>query len=146
MLRIVVDTNLWVRALLGGRVTFPVLEAWRAGRFTVVVSQYLLDELEDVCKRPRLCTRIDATDAQGLLEQLQYRGEMVEPFTVPPRCRDPRDEPVLAAAIDGYANAIVTGDADLRADDALRTDMGRYGVELWGVEALLERLRTEPDP
>lgn len=44
--RIVVDTNLWIRALLGGPVTLPVLEAWRAGKFVVLISQPLLDELE----------------------------------------------------------------------------------------------------
>jgi hypothetical protein len=31
--RIVVDTNLWIRALVGGPATLPVLEAWRAGKF-----------------------------------------------------------------------------------------------------------------
>lgn len=39
--RIVVDTNLWIRALLGGPVTLPVLEAWRAGKFLVLISQDL---------------------------------------------------------------------------------------------------------
>ncbi len=51
--RVVVDTNLWVRALLGGPSTLPVLEAWRAGKFLVLVSQPLLDELEAVCRRPQ---------------------------------------------------------------------------------------------
>ena len=41
MLRIVVDTNLWIRALLGGPITLPILEAWYARKFTVVVSQAL---------------------------------------------------------------------------------------------------------
>jgi putative PIN family toxin of toxin-antitoxin system len=139
-LRVVVDTNLWIRALLGGRVTLPVLEAWQARKFTVVVSQPLIDELDDVCQRPRLRARIDAQDAERLLEQLRLRGEIVELFTVPPRCRDPKDHPVLATAIDGSAKAIVTGDADLRADDDLRSEMAQYGVELWGVDSLLDRL------
>jgi len=143
MVRIVVDTNLWIRALLGGRIALPVLEAWRAGEFTIVVSQLLIDELTDVWQRPRLRDRIKAEDAERLIEQLRLRGEMVVPVTVPPRCRDPRDHPVLAAAIDGQADAIVTGDADLRADDELRSAMEQYGVALWGVDRLLERLRID---
>lgn len=139
MLRIVVDTNLWIRALLGGPVTLPILEAWQAHKFMVVISQPLLDELNDVWQRPRLRKRIDAEDAERLLEQLHLRGEMVEPTTVPPRCRDPKDHPVLATAIDGHVDAIVTGDDDLRADVELRTAMKQYGVALWGVESLLER-------
>lgn len=140
MLRIVVDTNLWIRALLGGPVTFPILEAWQARRFTVVVSQPLIDELNDVWQRPRLRRRIDAEDAERLLEQLYLRGEMVDLTTVPPRCRDPQDHPVLATAIDGHAEAIVTGDDDLRADEELRTAMNQYDVALWGVDSLLERI------
>jgi putative PIN family toxin of toxin-antitoxin system len=141
-MRIVADTNVWIRALLGGPATLPVLEAWRAGEFTLVVTEALIEELTAVWHRPRLQARIDPEDAERLIEQLRFRGEMVEPTTVPPRCRDPRDEPVLAAAIDGYADAIVTGDADLRADDELRVAMDLYGVELWGVDTLLQRLRV----
>jgi putative PIN family toxin of toxin-antitoxin system len=139
-LRIVVDTNLWIRALLGGRVTLPLLEAWYAHRFTVVVSEALLEELDRVWRRPRLRDRIDAQDAERLLEQLRFRGDRVELVTVPPRCRDPKDHPVLATAIDGRVDAIVTGDADLRADDELRSAMAQYGVELRGVDTLFERI------
>jgi putative PIN family toxin of toxin-antitoxin system len=143
MLRIVVDTNLWIRALLGGRVTLPVLEAWQSGLVRVVVSEALMAELDAVWQRPRLRARIDPTDAEHLLEQLRLRGEMVEVVTVPPRCRDSEDDPVLATAIDGRVHAIVTGDADLRADDELRTAMAEYGVAFWGVDTLLKRLRSQ---
>jgi uncharacterized protein len=143
MLRIVVDTNLWIRALLGGPVTLPILGAWQARRFTVVVSQPLIDELNDVWQRPRLRRRIDAGDVERLLEQLYLRGEMVELTTVPPRCRDPQDHPVLATAIDGHVDAVVTGDDDLRADEELRTAMEQYKVALWGVDSLLERIGVE---
>ena len=140
MLKIVVDTNLWIRALLGGRLTLPVLEAWQQGQFNLVISDALVAELDAVWQRPRLRKSIDAQDAHDLLEQLRQRGVMVELKTVPPRCRDPRDQPVLATAIDGQADAIVTGDADLRADDGLRDAMAEYGVQLWGIDTLLEHL------
>lgn len=83
-------------------------------------------------KRPRLRARISPRDAHDLLDQLRQRGIMVELQTVPPRCRDPQDHPVLATAIDGQADAIVTGDADLRADDVLRDAMAAYDIALWG--------------
>ena len=87
---------------------------------TYVVSQALLDELDEVWRRPRLIQRINPDDAERLLEQLRFRSDMVELATVPPRCRDPKDHPVLATAIDGEADVIVTGDSDLRADDELQ--------------------------
>jgi uncharacterized protein len=140
MLTIVVDTNIWIRALLAGRATLPVLDAWRDGKFRVVVSEALLGELDQVWQRPRFRKNIDGAYANLLLAQLRWRGIFVTPTTVPPRCRDPKDHPVLAAAIDGHANAIVTGDADLRADDGLRAEMAKYGIELWGISTLLDRV------
>jgi putative PIN family toxin of toxin-antitoxin system len=127
---------------LGGKTTLPVLEAWRDRKFTVVASQHLIGELDNVWQRPRLRRRIRSRDAQLLIEQLRFRAEMIVPTTVPPRCRDPKDHPVLAAAIDGHADAIVTGDADLRADDELRAQMQQHGVALWGVDTLLEHLQS----
>lgn len=137
MKRVVVDTNLWIRALLGGPATLPVLEAWQAGKFQILISQALLDELEAVAGRPRLRPRIDPAQARALVEQLRWRGEWVEATAVPPRCRDPKDQPVLATALSGRADAIVSGDGDLRADDELRRQMLERGVEIWGVTALL---------
>jgi putative PIN family toxin of toxin-antitoxin system len=122
-------------------VTLPILEAWRNRKFTVIASRHLIDELDAVWQRPRLRRRIRSQDAQLLIEQLRFRAEIVAPTTVPPRCRDPKDHPVLAAAIDGRADAIVSGDADLRADDELRAQMQQYGVALWGVDTLLERIQ-----
>jgi putative PIN family toxin of toxin-antitoxin system len=121
-------------------VSLPVLEAWRDNRFQVVVSEPLLAELTEVCQRPRLKERLQAEQVERLLEQLRWRGIMVEVTTIPPRCRDIRDQPVLATAIDGQADAILTGDADLRADDQLRVEMAGYGVQLWGIETLLTKL------
>lgn len=140
MLKIVIDTNIWIRALLAGRITIPVLEAWHKGKFHVLISPPLLEELENVLKRPRLKQHIKEKHAETLLEQLRWRGAMVDLISVPPHCRDPKDHPILATAIDGRADAIVTGDADLRADDKLRTEMLLHGVELWGVDTLLTKL------
>ena len=140
MLTVVVDTNIWVRALLGGRLSSPILEAWFHKKFQTVCCEELLQELDHVRRRPRLRERIAEADARDLLEQLRQRSIMVQLVTTPPRCRDPKDNPVLAAAIDGHADAIVTGDADVRADEALRLEMAAYGVQLWGIETFLERV------
>jgi uncharacterized protein len=144
MLRLVIDTNLWIRALLGGPVTLPLLGAWKDGRFRALVSDSLLEELDDVRQRPRLRRLIRAREAEQLLEQLRWRGVRVSLTTIPPQCRDLRDHPVLATAIDGKAKAIVSGDADLRADDDLRAAMLEYGVEIWGIERFLQAVSQNP--
>jgi len=144
MLRIVIDTNIWIRILLRGEVTLPILTEWQAKRFQLITSQALLDEYDSIWQRPRLRSRIDRAQAEHLRRQMRTRGKVVELKTIPPRCRDPKDHPVLATAIDGQANAIVTGDDDLRADDELRKAMTSYGVALWGVNAFLDALLTNP--
>ena len=144
MLRIVVDTNIWVRALMGGKVSLPVLQALQGNQFTLLVSKELLTELREVAQRPRLKKAIDDFDLQELLKLVALRGEIVDLKTVPTRCRDPKDEPVLATAIDGHADAIVTGDHDLRADDQLRKEMSAFGVQIWGVQSLIDAL-LEPE-
>ena len=42
MLRIVVNINVWIRILLRGRTTLPILSAWQADRFQLITSQALL--------------------------------------------------------------------------------------------------------
>ncbi len=142
--RVVIDTNIWIRILLKGRVTLPVLEAFNQDKFQLVMSQPLMEELHLVWNRPRLRQRIDANQAIRLEQQLQHRGIWVELETVPPNCRDPKDLPVLATAIDGEAEIIVSGDDDLRADDALKTIMATYGIRLLGVNSFLEYLNHSP--
>ena len=142
MLRVVVDTNIWIRALLGGPASLPVPIALQESKFTAIVSDPLFEELREVAQRPRLKKRIDPLDVSELLEILEWRGEHVELTTIPPRCRDPKDHPVLATAIDGKADVIVTGDDDLRADDELRRAMAQYNVQLWGVQSLLAALEN----
>ena len=140
MVRVVLDTNIWIRILLRGRVTLPILEAFNEGKFQLVMSQFLFDELHQVWQRPRLLKRIDRAQALRLEVQLKERAEWVEVSTVPPNCRDPKDLPVLATAIDGKANIIVSGDDDLRADEALRAAMTARGIQILGVNSFLSQL------
>ena len=140
MVRVVIDTNIWIRILLRGRVTLPILEAFNEGKFQLVMSQFLCDELHQVWQRPRLLKRIDRAHALRLEVQLKERAEWVEVSTVPPNCRDPKDLPVLATAIDGKANIIISGDDDLRADEVLRAAMTARGIQLLGVNSFLSLL------
>ena len=140
--RVVFDTNIWIRILLRGRVTLPILAAFNDHKFQLLMSQPLLDEFHDVWNRPRLKQRIDENQAIRLEQQLKYRSIWVEATTIPPNCRDIKDLPILATAIDGEANLIVSGDDDLRADDTLRLEMEAYGIRLLGVNSFLECLEV----
>jgi uncharacterized protein len=104
------------------------------------MSQPLMEEFTAVWNRPRLRKRIDVTQADRLERQIKERAIWIDIKTIPPHCRDPKDLPVLATAIDGNAAVIVSGDDDLRADSELRTAMEIYGIRLLGVNSFLEFL------
>ena len=84
LLRIVIDTSIWIRILLRGRLTLPILDIWKRGRFQSISSESLLAELDEVWQRPRLREHINEQDARDLLEQIRYRSELVEIVTTPP--------------------------------------------------------------
>jgi uncharacterized protein len=73
-LRVVIDNNIWIRILLRGRVTLPILEAFNADKFQLVISQVLLDEFHEVWNRPRLRKNIDLNQALRLEQQLKNRS------------------------------------------------------------------------
>ena len=106
---LVLDTNVIVAALVTNGLCHEVL---RDGIATdvIVSSVRLLDELEQTLTRKFSLTQ----EARGFLLSLRTSMRLVEPaFLEPGICRDPDDEVVLATAVAGKADLIVTGDDDL---------------------------------
>lgn len=138
-LRAVVDTNVWVSGLIiPGGAPGAVLELVRTGRIEVVASWALVEELLDVLKRPKLRRyRIAPADADDLLALLT---PLLPSMDVRVPVRDPDDAPVVAAALSGRADAIITGDADFTADTELIRWLERHGVETLTPRAALDRL------
>jgi putative PIN family toxin of toxin-antitoxin system len=114
-MRAVVDTNILVSALFSRRgAANRVLIAATDGLFTALASPPLFLEYEDVLKRSENGLRhgltLDQVDA--LLRSLAALIEPVEVrFLWRPQLRDPDDEMVLEAAINGAADVIVTYNA-----------------------------------
>lgn len=109
----VIDTNVFLSALLRGRGTRPVLDALLAHRFHLVISRLLIDELTSVLDRPQWQRALDPQECRGLLAIIRKSAFIVEPSHAVTACRDVSDNAVLECAIAGHAEAIVTGDADL---------------------------------
>jgi putative PIN family toxin of toxin-antitoxin system len=148
MLRVLVDTNVWVSALLNPH-GFParVLAALKAGRFQPVLSEPLLDELLDVLSRPRLVTkyRLTAHDIAELATLLEEKAVRVAPHGTLRLCRDPRDDVVLETAVLGGATYAVSRDDDLKRDLDLLEQMQTRGVAVVSVRQFLGLLEGASD-
>jgi putative PIN family toxin of toxin-antitoxin system len=116
--RLVLDTNVVISALLWRGTPYRLLEAIRRQEgFQLYSSSTLLEELADVASRPALTKRLAAigkTAPQILTDYLEAI-ELVEPVDVPRVARDPDDDHVLACALAASAELIVSGDLDLLA-------------------------------
>ena len=113
--RVVIDTNALVSRLL-----LPSSIPGQAVRKAVdnnilLVSEATMNELADVLARPKFDRYISLEDRQQFLRLLGRLAELV-PIVYPIReCRDAKDDKFLEVALNGKADLILTGDADLLA-------------------------------
>jgi uncharacterized protein len=122
-MRVVADTNVFVRALTGGPQASPLMRLWKAGQIQLVVSHETLAELAAVLTRPKFQRYFTSENIQGLLTLLRQRGDWAEITSHLSLCRDPKDDIFLNLAVSAKASYVVSADNDLIADDALKTTM-----------------------
>ncbi len=111
-MRLVLDTSVIVSAFRSRHgASRAMLDLLYAGRFQALASQALFLEYEDVLGRPeqRAVHLLDEGRLDDLLRDLAALMLPVEiRFRYRPLLRDPDDELVLEAALNGSAEAIVT--------------------------------------
>jgi hypothetical protein len=123
-LRAVLDTNVFVSGLMG--VNSPprqIVDAWLGGRFTLVTSLYLVDELAHVLTYPRIAERIRLSESEvnTILAALLSQAEMTPgELALPGVARDQKDEAVVACSVEGEADYIVSGDENLLVLDVYK--------------------------
>lgn len=110
-MRIVLDTNVLVSALISGDgPPGRVLATIKQEGLTLITSAAQLDELRNVLGRERLRPWIRPAEAQDLIRNLEAVGEVVTDLPDVSVSPDPDDNPILATAIAGKADLIVSGD------------------------------------
>lgn len=142
-MRAVVDTNVWVSALLNPE-GYPgrVLNAFRDERFDLVISEPLLAELSEVLTRPRLAARYRLTQSasRDLVSLLRRRAHLVSVRGTVQICRDPDDDVVIETALRGRADVLVTRDDDLKGDRDLAVHLATQHVQVMTVDRFLNEL------
>lgn len=139
-MRFVLDTNVVVAALRSpAGASAALLENALDRRFTLLLSVPLVLEYEAICSAPaqRIASGLDASEVSAIVSALCAVAEPVESrFLWRPQLRDPADEMVLEAAVNGRADALVTFN---------RRDFGEvpatFGIELLSPQQVLHRIR-----
>lgn len=110
-IRVVIDTNLIVSALIfSGRIAKLRL-AWQSDRCLPLASSTTISELIRVLSYPKF--KLSKTQQEDLLsDYLPFCDLIVMPEQLPniPECRDHYDKPFLLLALVGKADYLVTGD------------------------------------
>ncbi len=105
--RIVIDTNILIGSLYAPQsASGKIVRACLRGNLLVLLSEGVFGEYRYILPRA-----VQGKDYQGLLDQLEGLALWVEPKEVPPVVtEDPQDDKLIALAVAGGANALITND------------------------------------
>ena len=113
MLRVVLDANVFISALLSPRGSpAQLLRFWLAGAFDLVVSPLLLAELQRALSYPKLARAVNPDEARTFVEELRNSAVLLDdPSQVESGVtRDPNDDYLVALARAASADVLVSGD------------------------------------
>jgi len=113
--RVVVDTNVLVSRLLLPQ-SLPA-QALRSAELEgrLLISEATMYELADALSRSKFERYVSLEDRKAFLQRLAQIAEFVPIIQLVRECRDPNDDKFLEVALNGRADVILTGDADLLA-------------------------------
>jgi putative PIN family toxin of toxin-antitoxin system len=139
--RVVLDTNTLVSGVISpGGPPRRLLDGIRAQAFELCSSATLLAELLDVLSREKFAARLTEAGLlpQGIVTELRRLAYMVTPQEVPRVIEhDADDDHVLACALAGRADMIVSGDRHLHSLG------GQYqGIPIVTAAQAVQQIRT----
>lgn len=138
-MRLVLDTSTIVAAMRSpAGVSAHLLRRARLKQISLLANIALALEYEAVCLRPEHLTaaQLTAAEANIFVTAVIALCEPVESYFLwRPQLRDPADEFVLEAAVNGRAEAIIT----FNRRDFLPAAQ-RFGIEIVGPDEILRRL------
>jgi putative PIN family toxin of toxin-antitoxin system len=132
MRAVIVDTNVFVSGIFFSGPPHTILDAWRQGKLTLVVSPAILDEYRRVAHE--LAGQFLGVDPGPPLELLAIHARLVNAPDLPQQvCSDADDDMFLACAVASGAKVIASG------DKALLKTSGYSGIEVLTPRAFVTR-------
>lgn len=112
-MNILIDTNLWVSALISASMRMRIHKIIADETITILANESIIEELEEVCSRPKFIKILPPDLVSDFIQILQNRLTFIETNSNVQVCRDPDDDFLLAICQDGDADYFITGDNDL---------------------------------
>lgn len=144
MVKALLDTNVLVSGLASfkhlNRTPAQLLHAWRAGLFELYISEHILIELRATLNKSYFKSKLTPEDIEEAIVLLSEECIIIEVAAfVKGMATHPEDDLVLAAAVSGKVDYLVTGDGAL-----LRKVGNSYkGVTLISPNDFLEVLKKQ---
>lgn len=142
-LRVVLDTNVFVRGLMQRRAVSPareVLHWWRLGVYDLCASGVLIDEVARTLVEKLGFSR---SVADGLIATLGDAAEIVPLLHQKMGCRDTDDDHLLETALVARAHIIVSCDKDvLNLPIHVTAMLLQHGIQVMSDVAFLEYIRS----
>ena len=140
--RIVLDTQVLLRgaAAKTESLSAKIYDAWRDGRFVLLLSEPILAEIAAVLQRPEVLEklRLSPLEARAIVALLRRRGSFVSSTTPIKRSRDPSDDKFLECAVAGGAHYLVSADTDLLSLEQIQ------GIPILDIPAFWRELERRP--
>lgn len=132
-MKVVLDTNVVISALFFGGVPGQILDAWNAGRISLVLSAAILAEYRAVGEE--LSLRYGELGFETFVALLVMNSEIVDSaeYLDPGVSADPADDKFLACALAAGAPVIISGDRHLLAVSGWR------GIDVFNPRNFVER-------
>ncbi len=115
-IHVVLDTSVWISALLWTGLPNQLLKLIENGKIKAVISPVLVKELREVLGRDKFSSILVARESSvpELMQEVLKQVELYDPVSVSGIVeRDPDDDNVIACAIAGKVQWIISGDDDL---------------------------------
>ncbi len=112
MIKVLIDTNVYISAIAFGGTSRQVINAVISGEIVNYISNEILDELTDVLKRPKFA--YEKNVIRSIISEIEQISKLFNDYPeIDLVKQDSKDNHVLSCALQAKVDYLVTGDRDL---------------------------------
>ena len=112
-MRIVADTNLLIASIFWNGAPYTIVQQALDGTIEIVTSHIILDEVRKVLKDPKEGFELSEQEIDDIINCILLYAKLVVITMNINLARDHKDNHIIACAVAGHADCIVTRDNDL---------------------------------